>query len=536
MSDNVLQKKQTVLLEMRPAMDGFAGIPQETRLLFKGLCLLNNVEVEGLLQTSLRFLPHGMRTRRNAGQGADTVLESDRMNCYSRFILSLENKPSKKLIDVVSLYFKRREEVFKQTFKTLLMPKKRIGTTVFEPKFFESVVWQTLFSKTLAAADFALVTSRNFRICTVPWNIMQSVGLASLKFGARVRTPRYPRLDTRGVDVFIAQTPYPARVDIQTALVVRYHDALPVFMSHAFANKHRHQATHFNALQANVRDGAYFACVSESTRQDLLKIFPDLGTRAVTIHNMVSPHFFMEPSLATRVPQIVRSRINTQSPLSRPNFKSLTEQESFYDRHLGQGTEPLRYLLMVSTIEPRKNHTQLIAAWEAVRAVEDPSLKLVLVGSMGWDVEPIMREMRSLIDQGQLYVLSGVPAADLRVLYRHAAATVCPSLAEGFDFSGVESMCSGGIAIASDIAVHREVYAHAAEYFDPYAPESLVGAIKRVLYDPCAPKVQEEMRALGKEVSLRYLPAAILPQWEKFLNRIAGDEEVVVNPSPLIKK
>ena len=527
------QEKLQVLLEMRPALDGYAGIPQETRLLFRGLCMMDSVEVEGLLQTSLRFLAPGMQNKRGHSTAVDVGdaghAESTRLNRYSRVVVSLDSTPSKNPLEMAKLYMKRRREAFALTLSSLLLPGfQKLKTSVFEPSGFEAYLWQTLFAKTLPPSDFALVTSKNYKVCTVPWNIMQSAGLNSLKFASQAV---YPKLATQGVDIFIAQTPYPGRVDKNTALVVRYHDALPVFMPHAFANKSRHQATHFQALLSNVRSGAYFACVSESTRQDLLRIFPELGERAVTIHNMVSPHFFSEQSSPARVPQIVRMRLNLQASQARPEFRSLSEQEGFYKQHLGE--QPFRYLLMVSTIEPRKNHNRLIAAWEAIRAEVDPSIKLVIVGGLGWDVEPIMREMRTWIDQGALFVLNNVPAAELRVLYRHASATVCPSLAEGFDFSGVESMCSGGIAIASDIAVHREVYANAAEYFEPYSTDSLVSALKRVLYDPLASKVQEELRAHGKEVSLRYLPDAILPQWKKFLNRIAGDEEVVVDLSPL---
>lgn len=512
-------QKLQVLLEMRPALDGYAGIPQETRLLFRGLCLLDSVAVEGLLQTSLRFLASGMPERRvRRAPGLLVPADSTRLNRYSRVVISLDSKPSKGSFAVADLYLKRRREAFWLTLSSLLAPSlQRIKTTVFEAAGFESFIWQTLFVKTLPAADFALVTTKNYKVCTVPWNIMQSAGLNSLKFLSQAV---YPKLDTKGVDIFVAQTPYPGRVDQGTTLVVRYHDALPVFMPHAFANMSRHQATHFHALQSNVKSGAYFACVSEATRQDLLKIFPEVSDRAVTIHNMVSSNFFNEESSAARVPTIIRTRLNLQASEAHPAFRSLGEQEDFYAQHIGEKT--CRYLLMVSTIEPRKNHSCLISAWERIRAEIDPGIKLVIVGSMGWDVEPIMREMRTWIDQGALFVLSNVPAVDLRVLYRHAAATICPSLAEGFDFSGVEAMCSGGIAIASDIAIHREIYADAAVYFEPYETESLVGALQRVLFNQDAEQVQQEMRALGKVVSERYLPDAILPQWATFLKRVAS--------------
>ena len=49
-----------ILLEMRPALDGHAGIPQEARLLFRGLSTLDGLHVEGLLQSSNRVISMGL--------------------------------------------------------------------------------------------------------------------------------------------------------------------------------------------------------------------------------------------------------------------------------------------------------------------------------------------------------------------------------------------------------------------------------------------------------------------------------------------
>lgn len=483
-------KKLQVLLEMRPALDGFAGIPQETRLLFKGLCTLLALQVQGLLQTSMHFLT------------ADVVA-------------ALEAKPSAKRFDMVDLYIRRRRVALGLALATLLMPRYRaVKTTLFESRNFADFIWQRLFAKTLPAVDFALVTAPSYRACSVPWNVMQSAGLYGLKLLGK---PAYPKLDTTGIDIFITQTPYPAQLGPHTTMVVRYHDALPILMPHAFANAARHHATHLHALRSNIESGAYFACVSEATRQDLLRLFPQVASRAVTIHNMVSHEYFDEDSFAEQVPEIVLARLNKQSPQTSANFTSLEQEKTFYQQHLAA---QFKYLLMVSTIEPRKNHLTLLAAWQAMRAQLDPAIKLVIVGSLGWDVEPILQQMRSGLDQGALFILSGVPAADLRVLYKHAAATVCPSLAEGFDYSGVEAMRSGGVVVASDIAVHREVYGDAAEYFERSSAGSLVSAITKVLYSPQAAQVQAGLRTVAKDVSARYLPDAIMPQWARFLKRI----------------
>jgi len=514
MNENA-HKKIKVLLEMRPALDGFAGIPQEVRLLFRGLRKIESVEVEGMLQASNKMLARG--TKEN-GFLRKRLSAAKKINRYSRVIISLDEKPYRNIFDKVLDFFEKKLSSNKLSLKTLTGVGK-VKLTNFESNTFEDFTWRTLFAKTLPASDFSLVATANHKICSIPWNLMHTVGLNSLNIFS---TPKYPKLDTRGIDVFIGQTPYPARVDKNTAFVIRYHDAIPIFMPHTIPGKSLHQATHFFALMGNIKSGAWFACVSEATRQDLLKLFPEASGHAVTIHNMVSHHYFYEELKPVRIPEIVRSRLYEDSGFL-PKFFSLREKESFYKRAVLSGD--FRYLLMVSTIEPRKNHTRLLAAWEVLKSEVDTDLKLVIVGTLGWDNTSITGSFKPWIDRGELFMLNSVPSSDLRVLYRHAAATVCPSLGEGFDFSGAESMASGGVTIASDIPVHREVYDDAAEYFDPYATMGLVKALKKVLYEEGAPQVQEQMRERGKQVAARYIPEKILPQWEQFLLRVIAEKK-----------
>lgn len=500
-----------VMLEMRPAMDGFAGIPQEVRLLFRGLRTLGSVKVEGMLQTSNRFLSFGLTEKSHKKS------QSWRLNRFSNVIVSLAETPYQTVYDRLTNYTRRRLSSFWLALGSTLRIT-RLRLTRFESALFTDFTWRTLFAKSLPASDFDLVAGADHRVCSVPWNTMHLAGLNSLAWRKRAA---YPVLETKGVDIFIGQTPYPAHVRRGTRMVIRYHDAIPVLMPHTIPDKSKHQATHFRALESNVCDGAWFSCVSEATRQDLLRIFPEAAARAVTIHNMVSHNYFPVDVDEVAARRVVRSRLYEASGWL-PTFLTSREKEGFYARHIEQGLD--RYLLMVSTIEPRKNHTRLIAAWEALRATVDPDLKLVIVGTLGWDNKAIELATRGWIERGQIFLLQGVPAPDLRVLYRNALATVCPSLGEGFDFSGVEAMRSGGLCIASDIVVHREVYQNGAVYFDPYATSTLVGAIRDTLYAEGADARSAALRARGIDVSARYTPERILPQWEAFIDRVMAEK------------
>lgn len=522
---DVLKPKKRILIELRPALEGFAGIPQEVRLLFRSLRAGTSNEVQGLLQTYFTMLARGTRSLGD-GRPDPGIPDAKRFNAFSRIIVSMmkPTEPNRTIVERILDRIRLRISGALLAMATLL----GFGTvrlSNFEPLFFEDFVWRQLFQKSLPADDFSLVTSATLKICSIPWRVMHSVGLMTLWL---LSTPRYPKLDTRGFDVFICQTPYPGRMKAGTALVVRYHDAIPLFLPHTIPDKSMHQATHFRALQANVKAGAYFACVSEASRAALLAVFPEAEKRAITLHNLVSHNYYAENSPRERAAEIVRSRLlgrDTEAldhELS-PKFQNLGEQEQFYrtalDRH------SLKFLLIVCSIEPRKNHARLIAAWETLMAETDPDMKLVVVGTLGWDFAHLLKSFRIWTDRGRLFMLNSVPAAELRVLYRHASATVCPSLAEGFDFSGVESMRCGGITVASDIPAHREIYNDAAEYFDPYSTGSLVSALKRVIYDANAVANRERLRIRGAEVSARYTEDKILPQWDAFLEQVCGNRK-----------
>src|SRR5581483_8527223 len=357
---------------------------------------------------------------------ATPISEDKRINRYSRVIISTVERPYRMFIEQAVDWVQKG--ILSLMLSIWSMSRfRKLKLTDFQSKHFGDFMWRTLFSKSLSASDYELVASADLKILSQPWHTMHVAGLNTLSM---LPWAVYPHVDTRGVDVFLAQTPFPGRVGKNTKMVVRYHDALPVFMPHTIPNKSVHQASHFYALADNVRSGAHFACVSEATRQQLLSLFPQAAERAVTIHNMVSHNYFVEDSSPERVPQIIRARLygiekDKQAKDLRvaPQFLNLREQESFYRRALS--LRPFKYLLVVSTIEPRKNHQRLLAAWEVLKAEVDPDLKLVIVGSLGWDYQQFLKVLGTWIDRGEAFMLNEVPAPDLRVLYRHAQATIC---------------------------------------------------------------------------------------------------------------
>ena len=497
---SMVARRLRVLVEMRPALDGHSGIPQETRLLFCGLAGLPEVEVIGLLQSGNLLMAPGLPMGAD-GVAGDLPAER-RVDLLSRVLVSLQQHPR-----IGRIEHARRMLKFGWRACTWFLSGlfgRSVRLTFFDPAKFEDFIWRSLFAKSLPPADLPTVTTRPFWLVDAPWSLSHRVGVAASAWGHAV----YPRLRTKGVAVMIAETPFPGRVERGTTLVVRYHDSIPLLMPHTIKNMGLHRAAHYEALKRNVRDGAWFACVSESTRLDLLAVFPQLQQRAVTIPNMVSHHFHPETEGPGRVPEVVWARKNRGAPFAGGAPVVLGEDGSF------------TYLLMVATVEPRKNHLMLLEAWERLRSHGFPHLNLVLVGSLGWGHDGIEQRFAPWLERGGLHLLEGVPSDDLRLLYRHAAVTVCPSLGEGFDFPGVEAMRSGGVVAASDIPVHRDVFDDACAYFGAYAAQELAAVVTRLM-QPEAEGERQGLRARGLAVAERYLPEHVIPQWQRFLRELS---------------
>ncbi len=231
-----------ILLELRPAFDGHAGIPQEARLLFRGLARLDDCTVEGLIQSSTRFLSKGLATPPRPllpGRVDPALPEHRKLDRLSRVVVSLQNNPPRTRLGRLSRSLRltlKHARVAVGTAAGMQTPLHR-----FDGTHFKDFVWRSMFARTLPPQDFDLVTSAGYRVVQMPWTGMHTIGLATKKLGAAL----YPRLDTRDFDVMIAETPYPGRVAPNTQMVVRYHDAIPLLLPHTIADRSYHQSSHY---------------------------------------------------------------------------------------------------------------------------------------------------------------------------------------------------------------------------------------------------------------------------------------------------
>lgn len=138
------------------------------------------------------------------------------------------------------------------------------------------------------------------------------------------------------------------------------------------------------------------------------------------------------------------------------------------------------YVLCVGTIEPRKNHLALLAAFRQLPA---PRPQLLLVGRIGWQCDTIVAALRDAAAEGWMTWREHVDDAALWPLLQHAAALAYPSAWEGFGFPPLEAMQLGVPVVANDIAPLRELGDGAFLFADANDPSALAGALDRAVHD-----------------------------------------------------
>jgi len=190
-------------------------------------------------------------------------------------------------------------------------------------------------------------------------------------------------------------------------------------------------------MQREIAIADAIVCVSEATRNDLLRFYEVDPTRAHAIHSGLG--------VTTRDPEPVDGL-------------------------------PSRYLLFVSTVEPRKNLSTLLDAYEQLRDRGVYDGALVVVGKIGWKSESIVPRLRG---RGVVH-LDYLRAGQLAHVYANAEAFIFPSIYEGFGFPLLEAMSHGVPTIAANSSSLPEIGGDAALYFEPRDANALASLIARV--------------------------------------------------------
>jgi glycosyltransferase involved in cell wall biosynthesis len=230
------------------------------------------------------------------------------------------------------------------------------------------------------------------------------------------------------------------------------------------------------AVARSVRQARHILADSESTRRDLLELMPVAPERVSVLHPGVEARF--QPVEDPAVLGKVRAR---------------------YDL-------PDRFVLGLSTLQPRKNFDGLIEAFRQLMAERgnEPEMKglhLVIAGGKGWMYEEAMAMVEGAGLAGLVRFPGFAADEDLPALYSLAAVFAFPSWYEGFGIPVLESMACGTPVVAADNSSLPEVVGEAGLMVDASDTDALANALGRLLRDQ---KLRASLVVAGRKQAQRF--------------------------------
>jgi len=274
--------------------------------------------------------------------------------------------------------------------------------------------------------------------------------------------------------------------DIRFALVV--YDLIPIKYPHYFP---AHDVDAFEKyMQVALAIADEVPCASRCTQSDVEAYCRDLGIR-------------------TGKTRVV------------PLGTDVAGQDAHSTPSVPLGLRAGRYILFVSTIEPRKGHRFLLEVWRRLLQAGIPQIhdfSLVFVGRMGWMVETLKGELDQALKEGlRLFVHSNVADEVLAALYAHAAFCVYPSEYEGYGLPVAEAFRNGKAVVASDRGSIPEVVGD----FSPCLPvddrQAWFDTLSRWMRDPAARQpyeaaIRDRFRPTSWDEAARVFFAGLQPQ------------------------
>lgn len=235
-------------------------------------------------------------------------------------------------------------------------------------------------------------------------------------------------------------------------------------LNHIFLNR---------AMPLFVKRADHIITISEASKRDLMGFYGTPAEKITVVYEAADPTFTPPP----------------------PDYVNAVRDKY----HL-----PEQFLLVVGTIEPRKNYSRLAQALMRLRQ-KHADLKLVVVGNRGWLTEEFFQTIADLGASEHIIFPGFVPDANLPSLYAAATALVMASVYEGFGLPVLEAMACGTPVVSSNASSLPELGGKVARYFDPHNLDEMVAALDTVLSDET---LQRQMRKDGP-------PHAAQFSWER---------------------
>jgi len=260
--------------------------------------------------------------------------------------------------------------------------------------------------------------------------------------------PKYNRLlfSIGKIDLFFMPDPRPIALSKNIPLITTFHDTLPTIYPQMFSWRSRifHKLIRHKKL---AKKANYILTVSNYVRDCVVKEYKISPPKITT--TLLAPADDLHPVTDEKILQQTREKYNL----------------------------PSRFILSLSTLEPRKN---LIALLRAFEKINDSKIYLVVAGDYN---QKIFTQHNLTTNNPRIIFCGAIKKEDRAALFTLAEVFVMPSLEEGFGLPVIEAMACGTPVITSNRSSLPEVAGKASILIDPRNVPEIIDALQKVLQD-----------------------------------------------------
>lgn len=273
--------------------------------------------------------------------------------------------------------------------------------------------------------------------------------------------PRYIKKNT--VNIYLTQYIVPFFIPAKTKIITVVHD-ISFRVYKQFIKKSDLLFLRL-LIPRSLRRADKIIAVSQFTRDEIIKYYKITPEKVEWMHNAVDDEFIKKAADLTP--------------------EDLTAVRKKYNL-------PLKFILYLGTLQPRKNIPNLIKAYaDLVKKQNDDSLqytsilkdiKLVIAGGRGHNFDSsIYDEIEKNNLQLDVIFPGYIAEEDKAALMKLARVFCTPSFYEGFGIPILEAMTAGTPVVASSIRPHMEIAGKAALFFDPQNTQELSDKLLDIL-------------------------------------------------------
>lgn len=176
-----------------------------------------------------------------------------------------------------------------------------------------------------------------------------------------------------------------------------------------------------------------------------------------------------------------------------------------FNRSSNAYTKP--YFVMLSTIEPRKNHLLILQIFRRLAENDlNNAPHLFIIGKRGWECEQVFDLLdRSEILKKVVTEISNCDDKQLSNFIQNSQALLFPSFTEGYGLPLIEALALGTPVIASNLNVFKEIAGNIPEYIDPLDAITWHNTILEYTNN----------NSLKRTLQVKRLESFHVPTWEK---------------------